>query len=93
MDGIDAPSEAIGYLRGSMEAMEGRMAQLENSVNIRFAGLETAIANQNKVLDRLLAIANTGKGAWFAVLKVGGAIAAIVGFLIWVINLFLHSFR
>lgn len=57
----------------------------------RLARLEAITANQDARLDKidakldqLLAAANMGKGAWWAILKVGGFITMLIAAAAWV---------
>lgn len=54
-----------------MGELKGRVGNFENDLTEVKADVKT-----------LLAIANKGKGAWLAILKIGGALAAIGGALV-----------
>jgi hypothetical protein len=58
---------------------EERIAALEARVN----GLEEWLKDIDAKLDQLIAVANMGKGAWWAMLKVGGLISIVIGAVVW----------
>jgi len=56
-----------------------RLARVEE----RVATIAGELADISGKLDRLIAAANMGKGAWWAVLRLGGLLVALGGALGW----------
>lgn len=65
-----------------------RIGKLEGKVD----GLERWVESIDEKVDKLLAIANQGRGAWMTILKIGGFIVAISTFVIWSIKQLAHLF-
>jgi hypothetical protein len=56
-----------------------RLARVEQKV----ADMEPWLREIDDKLDRLIAAANMGKGAWWAVLKLGGLLVLATGAVAW----------
>lgn len=56
-----------------------RLAKVEQKV----ADMEPWLRDIDDKLDRLIAAANMGKGAWWALLKLGGLLVLIAGAIGW----------
>ena len=56
-----------------------RLARVEQKV----ADMEPWLREIDDKLDRLIAAANMGRGAWWAVLKLGGVLVLAAGALAW----------
>lgn len=56
-----------------------RVAVLETNAKAQDKKLEEI----DKKLDRLLALANMGKGAWWMILKIGGFLSVLIGLAAW----------
>lgn len=54
----------------------------------RISILEDGLKAVNKKLDQLIAAANMGRGAWWALVKVGGILVIFVGAAGWVVDTF-----
>ena len=64
-----------------------RIAVLENEAKHLRSDIEELkeqIASANEKLDRLIAAANMGQGAWWASVKIGGLLVMAVGAAAWV---------
>lgn len=66
--------------RDRLTRLEGSVAQLAKNDE----HLESRIERMDGKLDRLLTAAAMGKGAWWAILKVGGVLSLMVGIAVWV---------
>jgi hypothetical protein len=53
-------------------------------VEERVANISDDLADISEKLDRLIAAANMGKGAWLAVLRLGGVLVVLGGAIGWV---------
>lgn len=62
-----------------MTTLEERIAKLE----ARMDGQEEWLKDIDGKLDQLIAVANMGKGAWWAILKVGGTLTVLAGGAAW----------
>lgn len=63
-----------------MASNDERIAALE----ARFEGQEKWLRSIDQKLDEVMAAMNMGKGAWKAILMVGGAITAVIAALAWI---------
>lgn len=64
-----------------MDSVEARLARLEEQVHeIRrgWTRLETTLAETDRKLDRLLELASLGRGAFRALLRLGGILLAVL---------------
>ncbi len=59
-----------------------RLAKLE----VKVAGITGELASISSKLDQLIAAANMGKGAWWAVLRLGGLLVVAGSACGWVIG-------
>jgi hypothetical protein len=48
--------------------------------------LEKSLSSIDGKVDQLLAAANMGKGAWFALLKIGGVLVILAGGAAWLLD-------
>lgn len=56
------------------------------ALEARTAALESWVKDIDTKLDRLLEAAAMGKGAWWAILKLGGAVVTIAGAAVWIFD-------
>ena len=63
-----------------MTTAEERIAALE----VKVEGQEKWLRSIDDKLDTVIAAMNMGKGAWFLLLKVGAALAALAGLIAWI---------
>lgn len=63
-------------------SVEERLARLET----RADGTDKWLESIDGKVDQIVAVTNMGKGAWLLLLKVGGALTAIVAALVWVLE-------
>lgn len=66
---------------------EERLARLE----ARIDGNDKWLASIDAKVDQLVAVSNMGKGAWFLLLKIGGAVAAVAATLAWIVEKMPHK--
>jgi len=59
---------------------EERIAKLET----RQEGTDAWLKEIDAKLDQLIAAANMGRGAWWALLKIGGLLLLLVGAAAWI---------
>lgn len=71
MGELDAESLEIGLLKGRVLALEADVSDMRDQLRAA-----------NDKLDRLLAAAAMGKGAWWAALKIGGFAITVGGLAI-----------
>lgn len=64
--------------------VEERLARLET----RADGSDKWLESIDSKVDQLIAVSNMGKGAWFLMLKVGGALTAVVAAGAWIYEKF-----
>ena len=61
-----------------------RLARLEERDILDRARLD----RMEEKLDQLLTVADRGAGAWYAILKIGGLVVAVVGVAVGLVTLF-----
>lgn len=62
--------------------VEERLARLETRVD----GTDAWLGKIDEKVDRLLTAAAMGKGAWWAILRVGGLIVLALGAVGWILD-------
>lgn len=73
----------IGHVEGRLDAIETSRRDRAETVDEKFKGLEARLDRMDVKLDALVAVANMGRGAWWAVLKIGGALVVLAGAIGW----------
>ena len=63
--------------------IEERIARLET----RADATEKWLSSIDQKVDQLVAAANMGKGAWWLMLRIGGALVVLGGVVGWLVNL------
>ena len=63
--------------------VEERIARLET----RQDATEKWLSSIDQKVDQLVAAANMGKGAWWLMLRIGGALVVLGGVVGWLVNL------
>ncbi len=66
--------------------MPGTLERDVGAIEARLDNLEKWMADIDRKVDRLLAAAAMGKGAWWATLKIGGLLILIAGAGAWVFD-------